>query len=94
MPYDENERDLDYEQSMYEEDPAYGADTYFAERLDQNPADETAGDESLEDEPEPLEEDYTSEFGEKVVTDEPAEASAGSSEYADETEETKDDKLK
>jgi len=90
MPYDENERDLDYEQSMYEEDPAYGADTYFAERLDQNSADDPAGDESLEDEP--LEEDYTTEFGEQVVTDEPD--VAADEQYADEHEETtQDDKL-
>jgi hypothetical protein len=30
----EDDRDLDLDRSLYEEDPAYEADTYFGERLD------------------------------------------------------------
>lgn len=69
MAYEErDERDLDYEQSLYEQDPAYEADTYFAERLDQAPEE----DEALEED-EPVEEEaYSDEFGEQVVTEEPA----------------------
>lgn len=62
MPYEDKERDMGFdEQAMYEEDPAYGTDTYFAERLDEAPQEEAM------DEDEPMvEEDY---FGEQVVTD-------------------------
>ena len=86
MPYDErDERDLDLEeQSLYEDDPAYASDTYFAERLDRAP-DEEVMDEEAEDEPstEPA-------FGETPESTEGAETT-GKPEYTKESDELEED---
>jgi hypothetical protein len=83
----EHERKTELDKQLYEEDPAYEADTYFGERLNEPANDGTAmeADEQLED-------DEPAEFGETLVTDpevtteadhEGAEAAESASEPAD-----------
>jgi hypothetical protein len=75
----EDDRDMDLDRQLYEEDPAYEADTYFGERLD-TPANEDSDvsveeyeDDTLEAEPtfgESLNPDETESADETAATDE------------------------
>jgi hypothetical protein len=70
----EDDRDMDLDRQLYEEDPAYEADTYFGERLDTPASDETDSDMSVEE----YEEEDTVEaeptFGESLNPDETEQA--------------------
>ena len=71
----EDDRDLDLDRSLYEEDPAYEADTYFGERLD----DATVSDQEMDVE-EYEEEDVPATagegFGESLKQEEAADRKA------------------
>ena len=87
----EDDRDLDLDRSLYEEDPAYEADTYFGERLD----DTTMSDSDMDAEEYEEEDVATStdeSFGESLQRDESADTKAPARENmeADEAEEPED----
>jgi hypothetical protein len=81
MAYEDSDREMDLEDqpNFYEEDPAYGADTYFGERLDNSKGDDELmpddmPDDMTEDEVvRPTEATDAAEdtFGESIATDEP-----------------------
>jgi hypothetical protein len=74
----EDERNRDLDRQMYEEDPAYEADTYFGERLSEPISDGSAMDVDEFEEDDATDADADASFGEKLdatpATDDVAEA--------------------